>query len=147
MSSPAIQLFWRWPPWFGCESRNALNPDAKLGGKLGVKLRDELGAKLGDGLDSELGEKFDSITASAPFERVNLVAVRRPRLGGKEPSNVDYRMRFSPALSADRDDGYRDRRVGGAATGARKRRGAGLLRQFAEARAGGHGSDRLRAMV
>src|SRR5260370_42267008 len=52
---------------------------------------------------------FDPITASAPFERVNLVAVRRPRLGGKEPSNVDYRMRFSPALSADRDDGCRDR--------------------------------------
>src|SRR6267143_3657044 len=51
----------------------------------------------------------DPITASAPFERVDLVAVGRPRLGGKEPSNDNYRLRFSHALSADRDDGYRDR--------------------------------------
>src|SRR5258707_13759399 len=34
----------------------------------------------------------DPITASAPFERVDLVAIRRPRLGGKRPSNAAFRI-------------------------------------------------------
>jgi hypothetical protein len=42
----------------------------------------------------------DEITVSAPNERVDLVALKRPRLGGKEPSDDDYRLRFggSPRL-------------------------------------------------
>jgi hypothetical protein len=43
-------------------------------------------------LKRDLVGSRDPITASAPFERVDLVVVGRPRLGGKEPSNVDYRM-------------------------------------------------------
>ena len=35
---------------------------------------------------------IDWIRSSAPFERVNLVAVIRPRIGGKEPSDVYRRM-------------------------------------------------------
>jgi hypothetical protein len=34
----------------------------------------------------------DEITVSAPDERVDLEALKRPRLGGKEPSDDDYRM-------------------------------------------------------
>jgi hypothetical protein len=34
----------------------------------------------------------DEITVSAPNERVDLVALKRPRLGGKEPSDDDYRV-------------------------------------------------------
>jgi hypothetical protein len=35
----------------------------------------------------------DWITSSAPFGRVDLAMVTRPRFGGKEPDdNVDYRM-------------------------------------------------------
>jgi hypothetical protein len=36
-------------------------------------------------------EIADPITASAPFERVDLVVLERPRLGGKEPSDDNYR--------------------------------------------------------
>src|SRR3979490_2582968 len=69
-----------------------------------------LGASSSEGAQPERAGSFcDPITASAPFERVDLVVVGRPRLGGKEPSNDNYRLRFSHALSADRDDGYRDR--------------------------------------
>ena len=34
----------------------------------------------------------DEITVSAPNERVDLEALKRPRLGGKEPSDDDYRL-------------------------------------------------------
>jgi hypothetical protein len=34
----------------------------------------------------------DEITVSAPCERVDLEALKRPRLGGKEPSDDDYRL-------------------------------------------------------
>ena len=34
----------------------------------------------------------DEITVSAPFGRVDLEALKRPRLGGKEPSDDDYRV-------------------------------------------------------
>jgi hypothetical protein len=34
----------------------------------------------------------DEITLSAPNERVDLAALKRPRLGGKEPSDDDYRL-------------------------------------------------------
>jgi len=34
----------------------------------------------------------DQITESAPNERVDLEALKRPRLGGKEPSEDDYRV-------------------------------------------------------
>jgi hypothetical protein len=34
----------------------------------------------------------DEITVSAPNERVDLAALKRPRLGGKEPSDDDYRL-------------------------------------------------------
>ena len=66
-----------------------------------------LGARVG----FDASGTADPITASAPFERVDLVAMRRPRLGGKEPSDDDYRMRFSHALSADRHAGHGHRRV------------------------------------
>jgi hypothetical protein len=36
--------------------------------------------------------KADEITVSAPCERVDLEALKRPRLGGKEPSDDDYRL-------------------------------------------------------
>ncbi len=53
----------------------------------------------------------DEITVSAPFRRVDLEALKRPRLGGKEPSDDDYRLRFAHALPADSHGGYRERRV------------------------------------
>jgi hypothetical protein len=34
----------------------------------------------------------DWITSSAPFGRVDLAMVNRPRLGGKEPSDAYYRL-------------------------------------------------------
>jgi len=34
----------------------------------------------------------DEITVSAPRGRVDLEALKRPRLGGKEPSDDDYRV-------------------------------------------------------
>jgi hypothetical protein len=34
----------------------------------------------------------DEITVSAPNGRVDLEALKRPRLGGKEPSDDDYRL-------------------------------------------------------
>jgi hypothetical protein len=37
-------------------------------------------------------DKVDWITWSAPLDRVDLVAVNRPRLGGKEPSDDYYRL-------------------------------------------------------
>jgi hypothetical protein len=37
-------------------------------------------------------DEADEITVSAPNERVDLVALKRPRLGGKEPSDDDYRV-------------------------------------------------------
>ena len=37
---------------------------------------------------------------SAPRGRVDLVALKRPRLGGKEPSDDDYRLRFAHTLPA-----------------------------------------------
>jgi len=37
-------------------------------------------------------ELADEITVSAPNERVDLDALKRPRLGGKEPSDDDYRV-------------------------------------------------------
>jgi hypothetical protein len=37
---------------------------------------------------------------SAPDHRVDLEALKRPRLGGKEPSDEDYRLRFTHALPA-----------------------------------------------
>ena len=43
----------------------------------------------------------DEITVSAPNDRVDLEALKRPRLGGKEPSDEDYRLRFAHALPAD----------------------------------------------
>src|SRR5712692_4625484 len=36
--------------------------------------------------------RADEITVSAPFGRVDLEALKRPRLGGKEPSDDDYRV-------------------------------------------------------
>jgi len=36
------------------------------------------------------GSVADEITVSAPDERVDLEALKRPRLGGKEPSDDDY---------------------------------------------------------
>src|SRR5882762_2891033 len=53
----------------------------------------------------------DEITVSAPNHRVDLEALKRPKLGGKEPSDDDYRLRFAHALPADSDGGYGDRRV------------------------------------
>src|ERR1035438_6094259 len=58
--------------------------------------------------------KADEITVSAPFGRVDLEALKRPRLGGKEPSDDDYRLRFTHTLPTDCDGGHRDRRVSGA---------------------------------
>jgi hypothetical protein len=40
----------------------------------------------------EPGETADEITVSAPRGRVDLEALKRPRLGGKEPSDDDYRV-------------------------------------------------------
>src|ERR1700692_1635844 len=87
----------------------------------------------------ECRERADEITVSAPFGRVDLEALKRPRLGGKEPSDDDYRLRFAHALPADSDGRYGDRRVGAAPFGTRKRRGAGILR-----RPEGSGSSRNR---
>jgi hypothetical protein len=50
----------------------------------------------------------DEITVSAPNHRVDLEALKRPRLGGKEPSDDDYRLRFAHALPADSDGRYGD---------------------------------------
>lgn len=36
--------------------------------------------------------RADEITVSAPNERVDLEALKRPRLGGKEQSDDDYRL-------------------------------------------------------
>ena len=38
------------------------------------------------------GDGADEITVSAPRGRVDLEALKRPRLGGKEPSDDDYRL-------------------------------------------------------
>jgi hypothetical protein len=46
-------------------------------------------------------DKADEITVSARFGRVDLEALKRPRLGGKEPSDDDYRLRFTHALPVD----------------------------------------------
>src|SRR4029077_5848251 len=71
----------------------------------------------------------DEITVSAPNHRVDLEALKRPKLGGKEPSDDDYRLRFAHALPADSDGRYGDGRVGAAPFGTRKRRGARVLRR------------------
>ncbi len=39
-----------------------------------------------------LNPNCDGITVSAPCERVDLVRSNEPRLGGKEPSDEDYRL-------------------------------------------------------
>jgi hypothetical protein len=36
-------------------------------------------------------KRADEITVSAPFVRVDLEALKRPKLGGKKPSDDDYR--------------------------------------------------------
>jgi hypothetical protein len=45
---------------------------------------------------ADLGAAFavlaDEITVSAPRGRVDLGALKQPRLGGKEPSDDDYRL-------------------------------------------------------
>jgi hypothetical protein len=41
---------------------------------------------------AEVTVEADEITLSAPNERVDLEALKRPRLGGKEPSDDDYRV-------------------------------------------------------
>ena len=44
------------------------------------------------GLDAKRMNSADEITVSAPNERVDLGALKQPRLGGKEPSDDDYRL-------------------------------------------------------
>ena len=51
----------------------------------------------------------DLITASAPCDRVDLGAVNRPRLGGKEPSDADCALWLPCALPADRALRHRER--------------------------------------
>src|SRR6185437_8151966 len=89
----------------------------------------------------------DWITASAPCDRVDLVVAELTKARRKEPSNVDYRLRFSHALSADCHAGRGHRRSGGAAAGSSQRRSRGFLPRFAPAGAGGHRSDRPDSVV
>jgi transposase len=55
-----------------------------------------------------------------------LEALKQPGLGGKEPSDDDYRLRFAHALTVDSDGRYGDGRVRAAPFGTRKRRGASV---------------------
>src|SRR3984957_17392132 len=91
--------------------------------------------------------RADEITVSAPRGRVDLGALKQPRLGGKEPSDDDYRVRFAHALSTDCDVGYGYGRAGGAATGTRKRRSASFLLCAARAGASGDRSHWVHALV
>jgi len=48
--------------------------------------------------DSEFSSA-DEITVSAPHGRVDLVALKRPRLGGKEPTRLSHQPRSSNATA------------------------------------------------
>jgi len=61
-----------------------------------AELASELSCRLPNGGELRLAQwkilLADEITVSAPFGRVDLEALKRPRLGGKEPSDDDYRV-------------------------------------------------------
>ena len=68
--------------------------------RLGAELEADVAAlRCVEGYNETLEKSSDAITVSAPFGRVDLKTLKRARLGGKAPSDDDYRLGGGPHLA------------------------------------------------